>query len=1139
MADFTEDDIKDMPPEKQAIARSILEARKREAAGDFSARPGSGLKPFDPAAEQAAAEAKEPGFFDKNGTLDAFSKGLAEGGTFNFANEISGAFGAADEVVRSLGSKDTGQFPNDSFADRIRKRYSMESEAWKKESQDAQEAQPDTFLAGDLVGSFAAPVPGAGAAASLGSKAAVKAVSKLPKALGNAMKYGAMAGEGAAAGALAGAGAGEGLQGSIETGFYGMGLGGVGAPLLSAGASKGWDGAKKLIGKAGNFLQSEAEREVLRAGMAKAALLRLPREERQRIARDMLNLRTPDGKYAIRSFDSADNMIDRLEPLLASLGVDGEKLLQMGDDAIARELGLPNGELETVRQLRGLFRDADNLRLGRAKSAYEETAHAAYAGEKQRLNNWNEQTKRGKDAEVSTYSAMDRSVREKDAFEQDAYEKSLKALHQKPESKKLQLASPGVESTENRLRRLKIGRKSLMQKLRNTMKGTWAEVDAAAAGKEVAEGVAAKADDAAGKIEAAAAKAEGEAKPLSKKEQQKQQVAREAEEDLGDEAAEFADEAEDVVEETATKRSRSVRAPFEGEQAQGIVAMLKDVPKEERAAAIRVLANRFIKQNDPLVRDIPFKSGRIADYDSKIRDQIELSGGDAADATRDFVASKRIWGDHSGKDYTTRALEEQGIQPMVRRSEVKAGLEGKPPMPKGEPGDETVGFSMAQLEEFPTFESGTPRLRAAGMEPPRTPVPEQPVYDKYQDRYPNVQGPEVRTPNQPLPIATEANLLTPKQIEAQSKAFGERSVPNVQVEPDANLLDGIGLDIKPMLSGLRGRLQHMTRAPNLNLQKGGQVDALLSKWDDIAEQGVTLRELRELKTMADKDLGPLAKTDIDQEVVLAVRGAIDDFVEAELAKATSPTVLSKYGNNKRNYGTIAEYLKGLDNRSAGDAGNSRFSLTDQIHGGTMAEAGLVGLTVGMPAKDLLEDGKPGALTALAAAPAVMLTNRAARQRLATGLARGYDAAGRRLETASARMTPELKSKISRFVNDGGRFKVFGKEFNAERAPFGFGLTNLHLQNEGEQDAAERRIENEQNERQQALTRTDKVRELVYLNASNPASPLGPLQKSLMDAIVRDAKAGNDDNKELKAAIFLNKGKLPSDQELDKMLEAFK
>ncbi len=1118
MADFTEEDIAEMPPEKQAIARSILEARKRESAGDFRARPGVALKPFSVAEEQAAAEAKRPGFFDKNGALDAFSKGLAEGGSFNFANEISGVLGAADEVVRSIGSKDTGQFPGESFADRISKRYNMESNAWKKESKDAQEENPEAFLVGDVTGTFAAPIPGAGAAANLGSRAAVKAVGKLPKAanfsaktLGKTMQYGGIAGEGAAAGALGGFGAGEGLEGSIETGFYGLGLGGTAAPLLHAGGSKAWDGTKKLIGETGDFLQGEAEREVLRAGMAKAALLKIPREERQRIARDMLNLRTPDGKYVIRSFDSADNMIDRLEPLLESLGIDGEKLLKMGDDAIAKELGLPNSELETIRQLRGLFRDADNFRLGRARSAFDETAHAAAAGEKQRLNNWNEQTKRGKDAEVSTYSAMDRSAREKDVVEQDAYRKSLQALHQKPESAKVQLATPGVESVDNRLRRLKVGRKSLMQKLRNTMKGAWAEADAAAAGKEAAEG-------AAGKAEAAAAKAEGEAKPLSKAEQKRQQAAQEAEADLAD----LGDEADEVVD-VASGRPRGVRSAFEGDQAQSIVEALKNVPKEERAAAIRALANRFIKTNDPMVRDIPFRSGNIGGYDEEIRRMVELGSGDARDATRDYVSTRRQWGDAVGDpSYTGRALEENGMRPMVWPNEVKAGLEGKPPTPRGEPGDFPIEYNMPDLGNNSQWDAAwtendriTRPMREAAKDAPRTPVPEQPKFDRYQDRYPNVQGPEVVTPKQPLPITTEANLLTPKQIEAQSGAFGERSVPNVQVEPDARLLDGIGLDIRPMLSDLRGRLQNMTRAPNLDLQKGGQVDALLSKWDDIAESGVTLRELRELKTAADKDLGPLAKTDIDQEVVLAIRGAIDDFVEKELGKATNPTVLSKYGNNKRNYGTIAEYLKGLDNRSAGDAGNSRFSLTDQIHGGTMAEAGLTGLTVGLPAKDLLEDGRPGAMTALAAAPAVMLANRAARQRLATGLARGYDSAGMGLETLSGRMTPEFKQKFSDFF-----LKSPG---NTVRAP-GTTPLNLHLQNVEEQNRREKEIA--------SATRSSKVQAVL---SKNPGA-LGPVGTSLLEAIKRDAAAGNENNEELKAAIFLNKGKLPSDQELDKLLE---
>ncbi len=1131
MAELTEDDIEKLPPEKQAIARSLLEARKRKAAGLPTTRQGAALKQFDAPQESDFVQDVLDNLQFKPGTMaHSFSRGLAEGGTLNFGNEISGVLGAADEVARRARlpkqiaeyipksvadfSKDTGAFPGDTLADRITKRYGLESGDWKKETQAAQAANPGSYLVGELTSAFAAPVPGAGAVGGLAEKGvakvvanaaaknATKKVAQLAPRVGprgasilselgtrgvedtakTAGKYAKLATEGAITGGVGGFGAGEGLQGSIETGFYGMGLGAAAAPALVAGGGKGWDSTKRLVGQTGATLQDMAEEEVLRAGLGKAQISEIPADQRRELGRELLNVRVGERgeKYGIQPWDNAEKMIGRLEPAMRKAGQTGDELLYRGDKSIAEELGLPDTSPESIRRLRALFKDADALRVNRAKIAEQETAHAAEAGEKRRLVNWNEETKRAHDDQDMAWSVMDRSAREKDDAFQNQWGEDLAALRKKPESKKVgfrEFPGLGSESIENQLSRLRIARKSLMQKLRNTMKGKWADGT---------DDIAAKADDDAAK-------------------------------GLVDE---LSDSADDLAEEAVPLgRKTSVRSAFGDDEAKDIIEALKNVPADERAAAIRNLANQLIKTNDPRVSFLPFKAGRVGHFPGQIRGMVDLSPSKARDYVNDYVQSKRFWHDPDSVqvaaanrkgdtdwanvrdriNFENRALSESGRHPMVWDTEVQAGMSTGGPAPRVEPNEFSVDpdFSLN-----PDFIDGSPRLREGMTDSPMTAVPAQDPYVPFWKRTtPARPDPEIPTGRQAAPEVNEPKLLTQQQIDKQAREFGESRVPNVRVESDPNLLKGIGVDVGPTVNEVGAKLNALIKAPNLQVTQKGKVNALMKEWEKIADQGTTLQELREFKTRADEDLAKMVETGIDQRMVLAVRGAIDDLVERELEKATNPTMASAYKNSKRTYGALAQFLGGLDNRFAGDLGNSRASLSDNIRGVTAGAAA--------GAKNAENGGLLSWLAGVPVADTAMALNKQWRQRSASTLARGEDALGRKLEDTAALMTPSAKDATARLFNTG-------------RTP-GASLLNMHLEATGDESAAQERVQNS--------TRSNKVQALLQKNPN----ALGAAGPALQAAIQRDIAAGNTDNKELKAAIFLNKGKLPSDQELDKLL----
>ena len=138
---------------------------------------------------QEEVEAKAPDV----GKAEAALRGAEQGLTFGFADELGGAIGAGIEAVAEE------PMEQESKMEQLKRLYDEYREFNRARYEQAEEAQPGAFMAGDVAGSVIMPIPGAGVragakAARLGGKAAAKQL----------IKQGAKAG--AATGALEAAG---------------------------------------------------------------------------------------------------------------------------------------------------------------------------------------------------------------------------------------------------------------------------------------------------------------------------------------------------------------------------------------------------------------------------------------------------------------------------------------------------------------------------------------------------------------------------------------------------------------------------------------------------------------------------------------------------------------------------------------------------------------------------------------------------------------------------------------------------------------------------------------------------------------------------------------------------------------------
>lgn len=141
-------------------------------------------------------------------TGEAVARGVAAGATFNFADEIGGALGAADEFLRrAVPGGSPGEFAGKPLGEALVARFEQEKEASQREMEALRDERPASVALGEVAGSVLTPVPGAGMAAGL--------VAKGAKALGQtgaAMRIAKPAAQAALGGALSGLGEGEGLE---------------------------------------------------------------------------------------------------------------------------------------------------------------------------------------------------------------------------------------------------------------------------------------------------------------------------------------------------------------------------------------------------------------------------------------------------------------------------------------------------------------------------------------------------------------------------------------------------------------------------------------------------------------------------------------------------------------------------------------------------------------------------------------------------------------------------------------------------------------------------------------------------------------------------------------------------------------
>lgn len=328
-------------------AEGALSAVRKMAGGQVSAAPEdpamSDLPPgmefdpatgqyFDPGLRQAGIDrhAENPviGAAKRTGRIvDAGVRGVADTATFGFADEISGAAGAATGIG--------GEFGNVSGnIDAQRARDALDAEQ-----------VPVARMTGQVAGALATP-------AGLARKGVT--LLRPGQGLGRTAVYGA--GEGAAYGALGGAGSTEGgvadrAIGARNGAGFGLVAGGV-APLLIGGATavgrKGVDAVRNNIGSPAQQAQRRVISAARNAGMDEAAITaRFGELGPDGMLVDMLG---PQG-YALGR--SAANTSPEAQSILESatysrMGGQNDRVV----GALESAAGLPAGSRSTVDDLK-------------------------------------------------------------------------------------------------------------------------------------------------------------------------------------------------------------------------------------------------------------------------------------------------------------------------------------------------------------------------------------------------------------------------------------------------------------------------------------------------------------------------------------------------------------------------------------------------------------------------------------------------------------------------------------------------------------------------------------------------------------------------------------------------------------------
>lgn len=208
------------------------------------------------AAPDAPAGAPPPTAAADRGTLDAAARGVAQGFTANFGDEIRGlveASGVNPNDPASLSALVSGALKYWTGDPEARQRYEAAVSRERGLNQAAEEQYPIASTMGNIGGAVILPVGAGAGAATLGGRMA------------------AGAGVGAAMGGAAGAGEGQGAVDRISRGAVGAGVGGLlggAAPVAIEGVVRGARAAAVPIANAVRGIRdvdSEAARRVVMA----------------------------------------------------------------------------------------------------------------------------------------------------------------------------------------------------------------------------------------------------------------------------------------------------------------------------------------------------------------------------------------------------------------------------------------------------------------------------------------------------------------------------------------------------------------------------------------------------------------------------------------------------------------------------------------------------------------------------------------------------------------------------------------------------------------------------------------------------------------------------------------------------------
>jgi len=183
--------------------------------------------------------------------LESGMHGIAQGATFGFADEIAGFLGAAKEQLSDW-------WNDEESGENFSQTYERRRDAARKMYGEAEEANPATFLGGEVLGSLAVPAPGA----------------SVLKAGSTAAKIGKGVGIGAGVGALEAAGrtekdltTTEGVGDVLGGAAIGGVLGGA-IPAIGAGISKG---KKAVVDRLSKVDPTDLRYDALRTTPAQAS----------------------------------------------------------------------------------------------------------------------------------------------------------------------------------------------------------------------------------------------------------------------------------------------------------------------------------------------------------------------------------------------------------------------------------------------------------------------------------------------------------------------------------------------------------------------------------------------------------------------------------------------------------------------------------------------------------------------------------------------------------------------------------------------------------------------------------------------------------------------------------------------------